>query len=250
MIDTAQAMCLVASDLLALQGPSPQDVVLAAEAAGLAASVLLAQLERMAPSGGELALDVPCVSHAISLPVALYDGLVAALGGQEPSERPDLSSVPGAPESLIGAAEALLRLSAALVQQLGLPAAAAGAVQGPEEEEEVGPYGRERAGACCAMGIEAAMFLLHCTSNQGAGSQTGAAASAATGGAAASGAAASALSHCTSSLAKAARTWAALPAEQQGAVAAWAQDLGQLWYTFAVAMHSLLFAVAGPDQQR
>lgn len=113
------------------------------------------------------------------------------------------SSAPGGIESLVGAAEAAIRLSATVAQQLRM---AAGAAQGTEVAQGVlTALGLSR--SCCGRGLQAAADLLYCAFDQ-----------LNTANMAAPAGSRAAVLYCAISLAKAARALAALPAEQQAAI--------------------------------
>lgn len=99
---------------------SPQELVLAAEATGLTVAALQAELDRCSAAAlrDPVAVDA---SGAIVMSLMRMKFLCMSLVKFRASTGElDLSSVPSAVESLVGAAEACLRLSAAVVQQLQL----------------------------------------------------------------------------------------------------------------------------------
>lgn len=101
---------------------SPEQLVLAAEATGLAAAGVLAFPESAEPGASELSLTGALLADANKELALLYKALLHLMDrsvlttGRAAAVLPDLVSVPGAAESLAGAAEASLRLTAAMVQ--------------------------------------------------------------------------------------------------------------------------------------
>lgn len=111
---TASALCCVATSSLSMmhrEGTTTKELLLAAEAAGLAAAVQLAAREPAAACGGSgLAAGDASLTHVeLELHRCLFrlytEGWL-----------PDLSSVTGSVESLLGSAEALLRHAVAASQ--------------------------------------------------------------------------------------------------------------------------------------
>lgn len=160
---TARAVCSAAAHLLCPQAACFRDLVLGAEACGLGASVRLAELERTAASGGMMPSEEHGCQYTFGTLTCIYHMLSTA--SSELAE-PDLSSVPGGAKSLVGAAEAILRLSAALARQLQLTSASViGARERRTAESE-----RQYASCCCALGVEAAARLLRLAALQPPGS--------------------------------------------------------------------------------
>lgn len=177
------------------------------EAADLAAAIYLAELERVVAGSGEQRGLRPYL-----LPMQPLLHKVKGLLMVAPTELPGVWGVPGGPESLVGAAEAILRLVAALAEQLGQPGAA---VPGVGQRSQ-GLWEQELVAACCMAGVEAAAVLArfaaqNCSEQHPSGLPRAPLAG--------SGAAGSTVQHCGVSLAKAARALAALPWEQQAALA-------------------------------
>lgn len=240
---TARALCSVVSgsELRGAGRLPPGELVLAAEAAGLGAVAWLAELEQAAGSGGLLLRDDPTTLLCLGTLTMLFSRLQAnAL--QPRAALLDFGSWPQAVASLVGAAEPMLRLAAALTQQqqdrasLSTAAAAAEALAELPCPEEVT--------ACCLQSLKTAAALVRCAAfnvNEGRVACT------------ASGSAA--VLHCAASFAMLARVAAALPAGRRAAV--WGARPGHLCITLVTGFHGLseLAAAAGggmaaAEQQR
>lgn len=119
---TCRALCSMAKSLAVAEACSAQELVLAGEAAGLAAAALQAAMEREAAGGSE-----PGTTEGLSLSFTGLLGLYEAMGQRcygwqhaEAQQRapPDLDSSATGAESLVGAVEAGLRLAAVLARRV------------------------------------------------------------------------------------------------------------------------------------
>lgn len=239
-------LCSVACGLLGYPGgPSPRELVLAVEAAGLAAAAWLAELEQAAAGGALLVHDNPSLDYDLHALKTLYDRLLDLFDQvlQPDGESPDVSPVPGAVASLIGAAEASFRLAAALAQQLQpLDSPAAGGAAGAERVAQ--PASPGAAATCHALGQLTGQAMLCCAAyNVEFRSVACAAGDSA------------AVQGCAASLAKAAWVAAALPWEWHRAV--WGTGAGEVCNALVTSFWALaaLAAVAsagmtGAQQQR
>lgn len=116
-------LCVVARRLTKCEGCRSKELVLAVEAGGIAAAGLLARLEGAGDRGSPLSSsfmqsisDLVHLYEALMEPLSIGVALAAALAEAQQQAVADLSSVPCAAESMVGAAEASRRLAAALVQ--------------------------------------------------------------------------------------------------------------------------------------